>query len=97
MTASEAFRTKLASLTDADLAKRLYLCGLVCRIESELLAFMTLCGDGDEPLTLTPPPDARLSAMQHMMMQEIKRRGAATTKRQREGESAHAQQNSRRN
>ena len=97
MSASEAFRSRIAQIDDAELAKRLYLCSLVQRIDAELAAFMTLCGDGAEPLSLQPAPDARLTAILHLMQQELKRRVAARIKQQREGESAHAQQNGRRN
>ncbi len=95
-TAAEAFRGRIAAIDDAELARRLYLCSLVQRIDAELAAFMTLCGDGAEPLNLVPAPDARLTAMLHMLQQEFKRRCAARIKQQTvhtEGESAHAQQN----
>src|SRR6266699_3470116 len=95
-TASAAFRLRIDAIDDAELARRLYLCSLVQRIDAELQAFMVLCGDGGEPLQLTPPPDARLTSLQHLMQVELKRRCAARIKQQTvhtEGESAHAQQN----
>ena len=86
-TAAEAFRSRIAAIDDGELAKRLYLCSLVQRIDAELVAFATLCGDSAEPLQLTPAPDARLTAILHMMQQELKRRCAARIKQPREGET----------
>ncbi len=75
------WREKLAPLSDAELAKRLYLAGLVQRIDAELIAMKTLFGSGDEPLRFSPAPDTRLTALLHLilhlMMQEIKRRAQA--------------------
>jgi len=71
------WREKLAPLSDAELAKRLYLAGLVQRIDAELIAMKTLFGSGDAPLRFSPAPDTRLTALLHLMMQEIKRRAQA--------------------
>jgi hypothetical protein len=76
----QAFRAKPANLTDAELAKRLYLIGLVGRIDAELLAMATLFGDPNEPLRLTPPPDTRVTSLAHLFQQELKRRAIAATK-----------------
>jgi hypothetical protein len=76
----QAFREKLAALDDADLAKRLYLIGLVQRIDAELLAMATLFGDPNEPLRLTPVPDVRVTSLAHLFQQEWKRRAIAATK-----------------
>jgi hypothetical protein len=92
--ASEAFRERCKQLDDAELARRLYLISLVQRLDAELQAFMVLCGSGEEPLHLMPAPDAKLTSMLHLMQAELKRRVAATIKRQighTEGESAHEQ------
>ncbi len=77
-------REKLAKLTDAELAKRLYLIGLVARLDTELLVMATFFGSGDEPMRLEPPPDARVTALQHMMMQEMKQRSAVSAFHERE-------------
>jgi hypothetical protein len=76
----QAFREKVAALDDAALAKRLYLIGLVARIDNELLAMATLFGDPNEPLQLTPPPDVRVTSLAHLFQQELKRRRVAATK-----------------
>jgi hypothetical protein len=72
------FRERLAALSDVDLARRVYLCGLVSRIDNELLALSTLFGAPDEPLKLAQPPDTKLTTLQHLMQVELKRRCSAT-------------------
>ncbi len=84
-----ALREKLAKLSDAELAKRLYLIGLVARIDAELLAMVTLFGSGDEPLQLSPPPDGRITSIQHLLMVEIKRRNAAVSQQEKGGHDSH--------
>jgi hypothetical protein len=72
----QALREKLAALSDADLAQRLYLISLIGRLDAELLAMRILFGpdDPDEPLRFSPKPDARLTALQHLFQQELVRR-----------------------
>jgi hypothetical protein len=80
-TAAEKFRERCKQLDDAELAKRLYLCSLASRIDAELHAFGTLCGEGSEPFNLTAPPDTRLTLLLHIMQQELKRRVHAKIQR----------------
>jgi hypothetical protein len=97
-----AFREQLAHLTDAEVAHKLYLCGLVQRIDTELLAMKTLFGspdpedkDGGEQLIFEPPVDTQVTALQHLMQTELKRRFSAKASRQKlsTGGENHAQKN----
>jgi hypothetical protein len=79
------FREGLAHLTDAEIANRLYLCGLIQRVDSEILAMKLLFGsgeknNGDGQLVFEPPVDTQVTAFQHIFQAELKRRFAAQAK-----------------
>jgi len=87
-------REQLAKLSDVELARRIYCVGLVQRLDNEIIALATLFGDPNEPLRLSPPPDTRVTALAHMMQQELKRRASAKLKLlHTEGENDHANSN----
>jgi len=83
-------REQLAKLSDVELARRIYCIGLVQRLDNEIIALATLFGDPNEPLRLTPPPDTRVTALAHLMQQELRRRANAKLKLlHTEGEEKH--------